>query len=86
VLLRFYDPNAPRRAPGPVEPAASADLSLRATALEFVLAEQLVAAQGGRLRVDASEADETLVVLDLPAPAERVARAAEPDTTANPAH
>ena len=71
VLLRFYDPHGPRPAAAPIEPEAAADVSLRGTALEFVLAEQLVRAQGGRLLVDASEADETLVVLDLPAlPAE----------------
>jgi DNA-binding NtrC family response regulator len=84
VLLRFYDPRGPRRPQAPIEPEAAEHLSLRATALELVLAEQLVEAQGGRLRVDASEADETLVVLDLPARAEQGAPGAEPGGAAHP--
>ena len=39
-------------------------------ALEFVLAELLVRAQSGTLTVAAPESGETVIVLDLPAPAQ----------------
>jgi hypothetical protein len=64
VLLRFYSPGVGR--PPAFEPAR-ADVSARDSALELVLAEHLVRAQGGELRVDSTAADEILLVVDLPA-------------------
>jgi hypothetical protein len=64
VLLRFYSPGVGR---APAYAAARADVSARDTALELVLAEHLVRAQGGELRVDTTAADEILLVVDLPA-------------------
>ncbi len=61
VLVRFRGPDGPTGAV-PVEGVAPAE-----NALEFVIAEAVVRAQGGSMAVDAGEA-ETLVVVDLPAP------------------
>jgi len=68
VLMRFFNPIGRRDSSNAVAPAAETDVSEQGTALEFMLAEQLIAAQGGTLRVDTTEADETVVLLDLPAP------------------
>ncbi len=64
VLIRFRSPS----------PAAGAEdaaegLSLRHTAIEIVLAELVIGSQGGTLTVDTTDAEETIVLLDLPAPA-----------------
>ncbi len=65
ALLRFRSPE--RLAPaGEVE-----GVSVSETALEFVLADSIVRAQGGTLTVDASDGDETVIVMDLPAPSGR---------------
>lgn len=55
VLLRFEGPSEPRVGP-------------LAESLELTLARGLVGTLGGRLTVDRSVADETLVLFDLPAP------------------
>jgi hypothetical protein len=47
---------------------APEDLSLRETVLEYAVAEALVRAQDGTMTVDNTDAQETLVVIDLPAP------------------
>jgi len=66
VLIRFHDP-APDR--GAESTAAGEDLSLRNTSIEIVLAELLIGSQGGALTVDTTDAEETVILLDLPAPA-----------------
>lgn len=68
LLLRFYSPGAGWDAGGPVSAVAHGDVSGRAAALEFLLADELVRAQGGELRVDNTQDDETLILLDLPVP------------------
>lgn len=59
VLLRFHDPHA--RAPEPGLPAQERSLAM-------IVAELLVRAQGGRLTLAASEGEERVVVVDIPAP------------------
>ncbi len=61
VLLRYHSPVRIARKPG-VE-----GVSLAETALEIVLAESVVRDLGGRLTVDSSDADETVILIDLPA-------------------
>jgi len=61
VLLRFHSP-------GRVSPLGAVEgVSLEETSLELFLADALVRAQGGILTVDTTDADETLILLDLPA-------------------
>ncbi len=62
ILLRFYSPDRPTPRPGG---AASADVALGETSLDVILAEQAVRAQGGTLRVDDTQADETVLAIDL---------------------
>ena len=63
VLLRFH--TAARILPtGSVEGA-----SLSETALDLLLIEAIVRAHGGRFTLDAGESMETVVLIDLPAPA-----------------
>jgi signal transduction histidine kinase len=57
VLLRFNDPTAGGEALGPLE-----------NSIELLIAELIVRAQGGRLTLGASEAEERVLVVDLPAP------------------
>ena len=57
VLLRFCDPSASGDALGPLE-----------NSIELLIAELIVRAQGGRLTLGASEAEERVLVVDLPAP------------------
>ena len=47
---------------------AREDLSLRETVLEYAVAEGIVRAQHGTMTVDNTDAQETLIVIDLPAP------------------
>jgi DNA-binding NtrC family response regulator len=61
VLVRFQDGSA---AAGPVEGVSVAENSL-----DLVLAELLVRAQGGTFHLDSASGRETLLVIDLPAPA-----------------
>lgn len=60
VLLRFHTPGAPSSPPG---------VSLAETSLDLMIAEIIVRAQGGDFAVAATDGDETLIVVDLPAPA-----------------
>jgi DNA-binding NtrC family response regulator len=57
VLLRFCDPSASGDALGPLE-----------NSIELLIAELIVRAQGGRLTLGASDAEERVLVVDLPAP------------------
>jgi DNA-binding NtrC family response regulator len=58
VLLRFHDPSAGgENALGPLQ-----------NSIELLIAELIVRAQGGRLTLGASEAEERVLVVDLPAP------------------
>ncbi len=62
VLVRFHGPGAPRN--GPIVPGVAP----AENALEFVVAEAVVRAQGGAFTIQTADADETILVLDLPAP------------------
>ena len=64
-MIRFHDP---ARAES-VEAAGSEDLSLPYTSIEIVLPELAIRSQGGTLTVDSTDAEETVILLDLPAPA-----------------
>ena len=46
-----------------------ADVSAAANVLEYVLAETIVEASGGRLTIDTTDAQETLILIDLRTPA-----------------
>jgi DNA-binding NtrC family response regulator len=62
VLVRFRGPEGETTA-APVPGVSPAE-----NALEFVVAEAVARAQGGALAIQAGEGDETVLVLDLPAP------------------
>jgi polar amino acid transport system substrate-binding protein len=66
VLIRFHN-SSPARAEG-VDVAVSEDLSLPHTSIEIVLPELVIRSQGGTLTVDSTDAEETVILLDLPAP------------------
>ena len=59
VLLRHHDPQAEGMG-GELDPVNHI--------LEYVLAETIVAALGGRLTIDPTQGPETLIVIDLPTP------------------
>ena len=69
VVMRFYRPGAGAE---PTDTARAA-LGDRETDVGLVLAEQLIRSQQGTLSVDDTQADETVVVIDLPS-----AKAPEP--------
>ena len=58
ILLRFHNPSTAGSA-GRVDP------SVAETALEFVVAESLIRAQGGSLAIDTTDPHETVIVVDL---------------------
>jgi DNA-binding NtrC family response regulator len=60
VVIRFHRPGERRAAAGAVPPE-------RELALELVLADLALRAQGATLRVDATDAEETVISADLPA-------------------
>jgi signal transduction histidine kinase len=62
ILVRFQGPPVDRD-------DAARGLTLAAASLDLIVAEALVRAQGGSFHLDASDAGETIVVIDLPAPA-----------------
>jgi hypothetical protein len=68
VLIRFDTASPIARAPSG-EATVPEDLSPRYTSIEIVLAELLIGSQNGTLTVDTSDPEETVVLLDLPAPA-----------------
>jgi hypothetical protein len=57
VLLRFGDPNMASGGPASLE-----------RSIELLVAELVVRAQGGRFTLGASEAEERVLVVDLPSP------------------
>jgi hypothetical protein len=59
VLLRHHDPRAEGMG-GELDPVHHI--------LEYVLAETIVSALGGRLTIDPTQGPETLIVIDLPTP------------------
>jgi DNA-binding NtrC family response regulator len=63
VLVRFHGPE--RDGPAVLVPEASP----AENALEFAIAEAIARAHGGVLAIDSGDGDETVIVLDLPAPA-----------------
>ena len=63
IVFRFHRPGSG----APPGDAAAAALSDRETDLGLVLAEQLVRSQHGNLILDDTHADETVVIVDLPA-------------------
>ncbi len=69
ILLRHHDPSG-RGTPelGAGDTSGVADVAATANVLEYVLAETIVEASGGQLTVDASDARETLVLVDLRTP------------------
>jgi DNA-binding NtrC family response regulator len=62
VVLRFHRPGERRRTTGPGAPPSDREL-----ALDVVLAELAIRAQRGSLRIDATDAEETVIAVDLPA-------------------
>jgi signal transduction histidine kinase len=70
VLLRYHNPDQPRSEIVDHEGAGirPGGISVEETALEFVIAEAIIRAQGGALTVDNTDAQETVIVVDLPAP------------------
>lgn len=70
ILLRHHDPE--RRGGGELgagDRSGVSDVGAAANVLEYVLAETIVEGAGGRLTVDATDAAETLILVDLPTPA-----------------
>jgi DNA-binding NtrC family response regulator len=61
ILVRFQGPPVDRD-------DAARGLTVAAASLDLIVAEALVRAQGGTFHLDASDAGETVVVIDLPAP------------------
>ena len=57
VLLRFHDPSA----------GGAGALGPLKNSIELLIAELIVRAQGGKLTLGASEAEERVLVVDLPA-------------------
>jgi DNA-binding NtrC family response regulator len=60
VLLRFHTPGAS---------ASGRGVSLAENSLDLMIAEIIIRAQGGDFAVAATDGEETLIVVDLPAPA-----------------
>ena len=67
-LLRLAPENFGARIERARVVAWSGDPAKAAEELEPVIAEAVLQAQGGRLTVSATDGDETLIVIDLPAP------------------
>lgn len=63
ILFRYRVGTA--TAPGPGDPARP---TLRETVLDHVRAQSVIQSQGGTLTIDTTQAAETLIVVDLPAP------------------
>ena len=70
VLLRYHIPSLGR----PLGDLLGDDnfriegVSPTETALEFLIAEAIVKAQGGAMTLDTTDGQETVIVIDLPAP------------------
>jgi signal transduction histidine kinase len=69
VLLRHTSPAA--AVPPSMSPdSVSQGISREETALSLLVAETLIRAQGGTLTIDSTDSHESVIVVDLPAPAE----------------
>jgi hypothetical protein len=64
VLLRHHNPEL-----GSADTSGLEELSSGANVLEYVLAETVVEASGGSMTIDSTDAQETLILLDLRTPA-----------------
>jgi len=67
VLIRFHNPS-PGGTEG-VDAEVRRDLSLSHTSIEIVLPELVIRSEGGTLTVDTTDSEESVILLDLPAPA-----------------
>ena len=67
VLLRYSHRASPSMNHGPEGPVVEG-MALNETSLEVVIAEKVVSALRGSLTVDASDGQETVIIIDLPAP------------------
>ena len=63
ILLRHHNPNATQSGD-----AGLGELDPTSNILEYVLAETVVSASGGTLTIDATDAQETLILVDLQTP------------------
>ena len=50
------------------EPGRLVDVGVAANVIEYVLAETLIEGGGGRLTIDSTDSQETLILVDLPSP------------------
>jgi len=66
VLIRFH--NLSPAGAKSADATVNEDLSLSHTSIEIVLPEIVIGSEGGTLTVDTSDAEETVILLDLPAP------------------
>ena len=70
VLLRHHNPELAGSASRLLgDDSALADVSAANNVIEYVLAETIVEASGGQLTIDATDAQETLILVDLRTPA-----------------
>ena len=63
ILMRHHSPEGQG-----LTSASLPDAAIAANAIEYVLAETVVATSGGRLTIDANDAQETLILIDLQTP------------------
>ena len=63
ILLRHHSPELARDGGADLE-----DLAPSANILEYVLAQTVIESSGGRFTIDATDARETLILVDLPTP------------------
>jgi len=69
ILLRYHNPTIPRPRGASLDEGFRIEgVSEAETSLDFVIAEALIRAQHGSLTLDTTDAQETLIVVDLPAP------------------
>ncbi len=63
VLVRFHGPER-----GAASSASHSGVSFAENTLDFAIAELVIRSQGGALAIDTTDGDETVIVIDLPAP------------------
>ncbi len=69
VLLRYHDRRDSILPPSNLEDGIRVEgVSQAETSLDFLVAEVIINAQGGRITIDTTDVRETIVVIDLPAP------------------
>jgi len=70
VLMRYHNPNVPRRELGSLDESIRIEgVTPAETSLDLLIAEAIVRAQDGVLTLDTTDAQETVIAVDLPAPA-----------------